>query len=335
MPANIGEMFYFGEMPWHGLGYEVSKPLTVQEALRAGRLDWDVEMIPLQTAEKPPSPALNRMAVVRKDRAAGHGGRVLGVIHNDFKPLQNREGAIVFDAVFGKGKPVYHTGGYLKNGEVVWLLAALPKVLEILSDDIVKPYVLFTNSHNGSVSIDFRLTTVRVVCQNTLSLALSEGNVKTVFKHSHEGGYATLQEEAEEFFQSTLAAVDALEKIFKFMVKVPLRDDGMEEFVHRVFPDPKPPAVPKDSPSYRAYLTNRDNMQNARREIHRLSEEGKGADLKGVRGSLWGGFNAVTEYIDHHHWLGGNYMDSGLFGSKAALKRKAYQLAVTYLSKAA
>ena len=284
MPANIGEMSYYGDTPWHRTGYKVPRPLTVDEAIQAGRLDWEVSMVPLATTDVPASPVLNRMAVVRGDRESGDERRVLGVVHNDFKPLQNREGAMVFDTVFGKGKEVYHTGGYLKNGEVVWLLAALPKELNVLSDDLVKPYTLFTNSHDGSISIDFRLTTVRVVCQNTLSLALSEGDVRTVFKHSHGGDYASLREEAEEFFQVTMGTVDNLEKTFKLMTQVSFGDDAIEEFVLRIFPDPKPPAAPKDSPSYRAYLTNRVNAQTARREVHRLSTEGKGACLKGVRG---------------------------------------------------
>lgn len=329
MPANIGEMFYYGEMPWHRLGYKVPNPLTVEEALQAGRLDWEVGMMPLQTAEGPASPVFNRLAVVRCDREAGHAGRALGVVYNDFKPLQNRVGAMIFDAIFGKGKKVYHTGGYLKNGEVVWLLAALPKELTIVSDDVVRPYALFTNSHDGSIAVDFRLTAVRVVCENTLSLALEEGH-GSVFKHAHTGDYATLQKEAEEVFESTLAAMETLEQNFKRMAQHAFDDKAMKELVFKVYPDPKPPVAPKDSPPYKAYLTMLKNVKTARDTILSLRTTGKGADMNGVKGTLWGGFNAAIEYIDHHHWLGDNYMISSLFGPKAILKRRVYKMALDY-----
>ncbi|HME44528.1 MAG TPA: DUF932 domain-containing protein [Syntrophorhabdales bacterium] len=174
MPANVGEMFYYGEVPWHGQGNKVECPLTVEEAIQAGGLDWEVGTVDLQTAEEPASPVSNRMAIVRLDRKPGNSGRTLGVTHRGFKPLQNREGALIFDAIFGRQKDVYHTGGYLKNGEVVWLLAKLPKEMEILAGDKVNPYALFTNSHDGTIAIDFRITTALakavVSCDNPISV---------------------------------------------------------------------------------------------------------------------------------------------------------------------
>lgn len=160
MPADIGEMFYTGETPWHGLGMHLAKPATVEEALRAGGLDWQVDEVDLMTADDPPSPVPKRKAIVRLDRPAGHEGRVLGVAHRGFKPLQNRDGAVLFDAIFGHGEAVYHTGGYLGNGEVVWLLAKIDKKLEIGSGDFVEPYALFANSHDGSMAFNIRLNAV-------------------------------------------------------------------------------------------------------------------------------------------------------------------------------
>jgi phage/plasmid-like protein (TIGR03299 family) len=163
MPDNIGEMFYTGEMPWHGKGLALARPATVEEALRAGGLDWRVGEADLLTADGLPSPAPMRKAMVRLDRPLGHQERVLGVVHRGFQPLQNRDGAILFDAIFGGGKAVYHTGGYLGRGHVVWLLAKINKPLQIAQGDIVQPYALFANSHDGSMAIHIRLTTVRVV----------------------------------------------------------------------------------------------------------------------------------------------------------------------------
>src|SRR5689334_18751676 len=147
MPANVGQMFYYGDVPWHGEGTKVDKPLTVDEAIVAGGLAWEVGHVPLQTAEEPPGAILRRQAVVRHDRPAGSLGRVLGVVHPGFRPVQNRDGARLLDNLLGPGKAIYHTGGYLGDGEVVWLMAKLDRVTEVARGDLVEPYALFVNSH--------------------------------------------------------------------------------------------------------------------------------------------------------------------------------------------
>lgn len=68
MPANVGEMFYYGDVPWHGQGKKLDQPANLEEAIRAGGLDWDVDMVPLCTKENPPSPVTSRLAIVRQDR---------------------------------------------------------------------------------------------------------------------------------------------------------------------------------------------------------------------------------------------------------------------------
>jgi hypothetical protein len=113
MPANVGEMFYTGEVPWHGLGVPLAKPATLDEAIKVGGLNWEVGNVDLMTADDPPSPVLKRKALVRSDRAAGGAHRVLGVVHRGFTPIQNRDAGMLFDAIFGRGARVYHTGGYL------------------------------------------------------------------------------------------------------------------------------------------------------------------------------------------------------------------------------
>ena len=150
MPHNIGQMFYYGDRPWHALGNELDQPANLREALAAGGLDWEVELVPIVPAGEPRSGIVHRMAVVRKDRQPGEKGRVIGVVHPDFRPLQNREGAEIFDALLGQGSRIYHTGGLLKNGEVIWLLAKLPGDIQVRGDDVLETYLLFTNSHDGS-----------------------------------------------------------------------------------------------------------------------------------------------------------------------------------------
>jgi len=283
MPANIGEMFYYGEVPWHRLGNKVESPLTVEEALQEGGLQWDVECVPLQTAESNPSPVDMRMAIARKDKKPGDRQRVLGVAHKQFKPLQNEQGARIFDAVFGRGKSVYHTGGYLGSGEVVWLLAKLPVEMHVNKEDKIQPYALYTNSHNGSIAINVRLTTVRVVCQNTLSLALGERVDGGYFKHAHQGNYENLQQEIESVFSKTLEAIRNLEQCFKQMLDSKFQPDEMDEYVDELFPDPK--KVSESSRAFPLYKHRLMRMQEAREKVTALRQSGKGSDIPGVRES--------------------------------------------------
>src|SRR5205085_9245281 len=89
MPANVGEMFYTGETPWHGLGISLVEPASLGEAMKVGGLNWRVSDVDLITADEPSSPVSKRKAIVRLDRPAGHPGRVLGVAHRGFIPIQN------------------------------------------------------------------------------------------------------------------------------------------------------------------------------------------------------------------------------------------------------
>jgi phage/plasmid-like protein (TIGR03299 family) len=332
MPANVGEMFYYGDVPWHGQGKKLGQPANLKEAIQAGGLDWDVGIAPICTDEEPPSPVKTRLAIVRQDRPKGHPRRVLGVAHKGFKPLQNRRGIEIFDSIFGKGKRVYHTGGYLGTGEVVWVMAELPKNIRVTDKDQVKTYSLFTNSHNGSIAIDFRLTTVRVVCQNTLSLALKEKDNRTFFKRAHQGSYEELQQEVESFFSDTLKAADELETQFKNMLDRKFDDNLIKTYIENLFPEPtKPARADVDSRVQNLYQARVQKTKEAHSQISNLRLTGKGSNIKGVKESLWGTFNAVLEFIDHHEKNSGNNIASNLFGIGAALKRKAFDLALGYL----
>jgi len=332
MAANVGEMFYYGDIPWHREGTELDLPANRDEAIEHGGLDWEVETVGLRTDEEPSSKVETRFAIVRKDRQKGHAERVVGVAHKDFRPLQNREGIRIFDSIFGRGKRVYHTGGYLGSGEIVWLLAELSRKIRVLKGDEVMPYALFTNSHNGSIAIDFRLTTVRVVCQNTLSLALNDDVRKTVFKHAHQGSYADLENDVKAFFEDTLNAVDGLEAQFRQMVCRKFDDDLVKGYIESLFPMPaRPKRADIDRRVGTLFMTRVEKIERARIGVDYLRKAGAGMDLPGVQGSLWATFNAVLEYVDHHNGKGGPNISSTLLGPGAALKRKAFDLAVSHL----
>lgn len=328
MSHDIGQMFYYGERPWHGLGRKLQTPANLEEALQHGGLDWDVDTVPIVPAGEPDSKITHRVAVVRKDRAPGEAGRVVGVVHRGFHPLQNREGAELFDALLpGQDRRLYHTGGYLRDGEVIWLMARLPTRIRVTATDEVEPYLLFSNSHDGSQAIDIRLTTIRVVCQNTLSMALRGRAAGKVFRRAHDGRYKLLKKEAEDFFAFSLKQVEELEARLVNLSQAACDDAAFEAFLAKLLPDPKRPASAGENRQVqRAYETLLRTAQKNRDELRQVHYEGIAERQPTAEKTWWGTLNTVTGWVDHIQATRGDRYAHILFGAGDRLKTSALDL---------
>ena len=332
MAHNIGQMFYFGEHPWHGLGKRLEAPANLEQALSAGGLDWTVSMAALALTNEPESTAPQRMAIVRDDVLRGGKGRVLGVVHPEFKVLQNHAGAKLFDSLFGKGDHVYHTGGYLKSGEVVWLMAKLREDITLPGADVLNTYLLFSNSHDGSLPIDIRLTTVRVVCNNTLSFALSEKKQGHFFRRGHNGSYGLLKAEAEGFIASVSLQQGKVTAIMNKLVAAPCTDAAFAAFLTRLLPIPATPVTAGTNSAVRKGHDTRVATIVAKREqVMRVHLKGHavsgrvGAVVPPAAKTWWGGLNSVTAWVDHVNQIDGDRFAQIMFGNGDRLKADAYQ----------
>ncbi len=140
-------MMYTGESPWHRLGTKLDNPATAEEAIIAAGLDYDVMLADLQTTGGLAVP--HRKAVIRSDNYS-----VLGVVGNNYLPIQNKECFTFLDSVVADGALRYHTAGALGKGERIWLLAKLPDQIRIKnSEDVTDKYLLLSNSHDGTSSL--------------------------------------------------------------------------------------------------------------------------------------------------------------------------------------
>lgn len=158
MSANVESMFSVREKPWHGLGTIVMEALTSADALRLAGLDWMVVQEPVYTGH-------DEIVKGYKANVRSSDRKVLGVVSDRYKVVQNTDAFGFTDELLGKGVR-YETAGSLQEGKKVWLLARLPKEY-VVAGERISPYLVFSNTHDGSGSVKVAVTPVRVVCNNS------------------------------------------------------------------------------------------------------------------------------------------------------------------------
>ncbi len=224
MSANVQSMMYTGETPWHGFGKKVEKALTSADAIQAAGLDWGMEKKQLYLENQVIVPGA--FATVRKDNNA-----ILGTVGQQYTILQNKQAFSFFDAIVGVKEAMYHTAGALGAGEKVWLLAKLPGYVRVQGDDVTEKYLLLSNSHNGTSAVSIMFTPIRVVCQNTLNIAVSGADNKVNVRHTINMGARV------NAVQEALGIVNQKFSIFeeaaKSMTMVKVTDEAFKEFVKK------------------------------------------------------------------------------------------------------
>lgn len=316
MAHNIFEnrMFCVGKA-WHEVGQRVDKELTSAEAIKASGLDYTLEKRPLFCDNNGENViAENKMAIYNPIN-----NKIIGIVSdNKYKIIQNIEAFDFFDNVVKTGEAVYNSVGALGNGEKIWLLAKLPSnMLYFGNQDIVEKYLLLTNSHDGKESLYMYFTPIRVVCQNTLNASLKDRSDGISIRHC--GNIEAKVKTAREALGLALDFYTNLEANFKAFTEKKLTKDDCEKYFDSVL------EINENEDD------NSTHKINARDNIKALAERGKGTDIEGVKGSLWGAYNAVTEYADHYKTVRGNRMESLLFGSGAELKKRAFNEALVLI----
>ena len=225
MSANVESMFYVRETPWHGLGTKVMEAPDSEGALIAAGLNWNVIQEPIFTGKN--EPIRGYKANIRdSDR------RVLGVVTDRYKVIQNHEAFAFTDELLGQGVR-YETAGSLQDGKKVWLLAHMPHEY-IISGERISPYLLFFNTHDGSGAIKVALTPIRVVCNNTLNLALS--TAKRSWSMVHTGDIRSKMQEARDTLFMAERYMDELGKEFEALRLKKLSDQKVMEYIEVLLP---------------------------------------------------------------------------------------------------
>lgn len=221
MVANVESMFYVREVPWHGLGKKVENALCSEEALKEAGLDWRVIQRSLLTDTLMEVPGFK--ANIRETDQ-----QLLGIVTDRYSIIQNHEAFAFTDELLGEGVR-FETAGSLQNGRKVWLLAKLPESY-IISGDRISPYMVFSNSHDGSGSIKVAMTPIRIVCQNTLNLALR--NAKRMWTTIHTGDMKSKLDEAKKTLLLAEYYMDRFGTEVDRLQKIKISDKKVMEFLY-------------------------------------------------------------------------------------------------------
>ena len=318
MPANVESMAYVGEMPWHRQGTKVAEGVTAQEMLEQSGLNWPVRLFSVFATEKGEKflSAPNHKAVVRM--SPNRCPVPLGVVGKRYVPIQNCDAFRFFDPVIHDGTMTFETAGVLGLGERVWVLAKLAgEPLLVGGDDPVERYMLLVNDHTGSRCLTSGFSPIRVVCQNTLTAAMS--TMKTSVAIRHVKSAKARMKELGEIMALAVKTFVSLEKHYNAMTKFQVSPEGAKTYFERVFPgDP----------------AKSETVRTARQHVNFFRERHETVPDR-YRESLWGAYNAVTFWVDHIHVNRSrvqNALKSTWFGSGQVTRNRAMSEALSCMN---
>lgn len=225
MSANVETMFYTRERPWHGLGKMVMEAPTSKEALVLAGLDWQVMQKPIVTEDDIPIPGF-------KANIRDIDEKVLGVVTDRYKVVQNEEAFAFTDELLGEGV-TYETAGSIQEGRRTWILVKLPHRYIISGDEVI-PYLVFMNSHDGTGAIKAAMTPIRVVCNNTLNLALK--NAKRIWSTNHTGNISGKLDDARNTLFYAHLYMGELGKEIDRLNQIKLSERQVYEYIDALFP---------------------------------------------------------------------------------------------------
>ena len=270
MAAEVETMFYTREKPWHGLGTLVAEAPESREALRIAGLNWKVLQEPVYTEN-------DELIQGYKANVRDSDRKILGVVTDRYKVIQNEEAFAFTDALLGEGVR-YETAGSLQEGRRVWLLARLPREY-IIAGERISPYMVFSNTHDGSGAVKTALTPIRVVCNNTLNLALRTAKRSWSMIHTGDISGKNTLFLADEY-------MSALGKEFENLRGIRLSEKQVMDYIEILLP------------------VEENFTPQQKRGIERLREDMRmryfdAPDLKDVGNNGYRFVNAVSDFATH------------------------------------
>jgi phage/plasmid-like protein (TIGR03299 family) len=324
--TNTHSMFSVKEVPWHGLGQIVDKALTSEEAIKAANLDFTVIKKPNYIKHEGVEYANPfSYGTFRTDNKT-----ILGSVGKDYTIVQNKDAFIFFDSIVGDKKAIFETAGVLGKGEQVFITAKLPKSIVLDNIDVIDQYLLLSNAHDGTRSIEVLFTPIRVVCNNTLTAALNYA--KNRIKIRHTASAHDRLKEAHKLLGIHSELVTEQESYFNILKDRQITPEEFKTYVcHMFLSKSEVEAVAyaglKNLGEIESITTRKMNIMKSVSDYFVL---GPGQDLRTTKETMWGAYNAITGYYHNAR----NFADAdtkmrrNLYGANYISLHKAYTCAI-------
>jgi phage/plasmid-like protein (TIGR03299 family) len=282
MAHQVETMAFANEVPWHGLGARVDGDLMPEEMLKAAGLNWRVNMLPMKAlaADGKLIDVKNKFAAVRDT-----DNRVMTTAGHGWNPVQNEEILEFMRDYVSAGGATLETAGSLRNGQVVWGLANINNEFEVTPGDKVKGYLLIKTSHVVGAATTIRLTTVRVVCANTMAYA--EQGTAPIYRQNHMSVF-----NSEAAKAAVAGAHEGLANAEKRAKRIKALKLSMEDALRQVY---FPVLMPKVETEISEEIIASGALPASITSLLTSYARAPGADA----GTGWGALNGYTHYADH------------------------------------
>jgi len=337
---RFGEVRSNGKRAWHGLGDEIQEGLTAREAFTEIGLDWETELAPVYAKVggkevKIGGKGQGGQAPMAHLRSDSH--QLLGMVTEGYQPMQNMELAEFADALAGADKAVtIETAGSLYNSRRVFALVRLPKVIRAAKGDEMKQYILVQNGHGGFAALSCFPTSIRVVCANTLRWS-EQTDEHTGLKFRHSGDWEEKLQQARIAIGIATEQTERFEEQVKALVGVGMSHAALERYMAETYDltfhggkdmSEKPENMSADV--FEKLTVKRAKLIET--WMANLADERQ--NIKGIRGTAWAAYNAVSQWHDHERgrFSGIEESDarvaSNIFGVSQDHKSRAFRKAL-------
>ena len=291
MSHEVERMFSVMETPWHGLGAILPSHPSIED-VRELAFPFDVEMRQLYIEREEVKGGFTYEPIKHRAAVRNDNGYVLGVHGPNWTPLQNGELLEKFRPLYDQGKIVFETAGTLNRGKKVWVLAKIvDDPQEVVKGDPVCKFLMLANGHDGSLAATVGFTPIRVVCANTLAWAIEGGDSRLV-RVIHT---PLVSDTVTKLFETINVANQQFEagmEVWQALAKRDVVTTDFHAYVKLVFGKSRH----RNDEERRVDEVRVDNIWS---DIEPLMEKGHGADIKGVKGTWWGAYNAVNQYLNY------------------------------------
>ena len=314
MAHEIESMAYVGATPWHGLGNPLTPHRPIDVWINEAGMNWQIEAGYVLfnaggSEELRIKSFADNQVLFRSDTLAP-----LSVVSKRYQIVQPREVLEFYRDLVAVGGFELETAGVLKGGRKFWALARTGQENRLKGDDRIKGYLLLATSCDGTLATTAQFTSVRVVCNNTLQVAVAHPGGAVKVPHSTQFDPALVKQS----LGIGLSAWDSFMDDVHRLAARPVNPIEAQRFLVEVLGDTK--LAIDQQPNQRGIQTVRNLFEG----------QGRGSELASAQGTAWGLVNSVTEFVDHHRKARNQdfRLDSAWFGQGATLKDRAFQAAL-------